>query len=232
MTNRRRIHRGTALVLVTAAMSLAACGDDDSTDTTIGTTTTEASVTTTEAATTTPTMSDPTTTESATVVDTTSTSTVPVSTSPPSSDQIDWIPIVEDLYNRKFALFTAPDVSRIGEVAAAGSPVYETMVTDLTEYVANGWHDAPFESWEVARVDVEDAAAAPDRTVVRATLVYWHAAGKPGATLDAEGKLVFPVTVNDPPPGMLNRVRIRIERAGADQPWLFVEESRIEPAAP
>ncbi len=209
---------------------LVACNDDDgqgqaTTASATATPTTEVSVITTTAGTTTTVAA---TTTSPTMAATT---TVPATTSPPTSQQIDWIPIVEELYNRRFALLAAPDVARVGEVAVVGSPLHDRLVRDLTEFVANGWHDT-YEPREVARIDVDYADAAPDGTVLRATLTVWQQSGGVIAIVDVDGNVVFPVTLEEPPPGTLSRNGITIERASGDQPWLFVDEVNIEPAAP
>ncbi len=211
---------------------LVACNDDDGqgqATTASETPTTEVSVITTAAGTTTTVAA--TTTSTTMAATTTTTTTAPAPTSPPTSQQIDWIPIVEELYNRRLALRASPDSARVGEVAVLGSPAYEFLFRGVTDLQTKGWH-AEYEPVEVARVDVDEATAAPAGTVLKATLTIWRQSGGLIAVVDADRNIVFPVTVEEVPPGMLSRNRITIERAGADQPWLFGDEVDVEPAAP
>ncbi len=225
---RSRYLAGLAIVALIGAVATSCSGDDDgSADDTTAASTTE-KVTTTIGTTTTTTAA--TTTAPLDATTTTTPSTTAQLTSPTTSiDQIDWISIVDELYDRKFDLLRNPDPARAGEVASEGNPAYEALLKNVTDLLAQDIRidAAPFVA---ARVDVGNVIqVSADGQPLVITLIVWGGAGS-GVVVDAEGNVVS--TLDTTPPGTLPRSNITIGRGAPDQPWLFIEETPLAPSAP
>ena len=175
----------------------------------------------------------PTTAQSPTSASTTSpptTASVPTSSPPsaqptasPASDD-EWIPIVQEVLDRRTALYTNPDPALVETVAVPGSEPYESLMLEIENLVAKGWRLEGAVPGRVTAVRVEHVndPTTPTGAVLTVTTSDDVSGGR---IVDSTGAVVQEVQIHDAG----DRRSINISRRGPDDPWRLNFELYLSP---
>lgn len=232
--------RRLAVVAAAAVLvALTACSDDPN----VTPTTTEAAIAPTTSVAPRPTTSAraPLTSVVAATTVTTTAPIVPVTTTAiplPTSESptettvlqnatgIDWLPVLQDIYDRRFALFVSPDPALVATVTLPGSEAYDRLIVEVEELVQRGWHfeGEPAGQVVAAREEYVDDPSAP--TVVTLTITLEPTGSGEGRMVDANGQVVQEVAL-DP---SVDRLSVGLVRETTESSWRLGNEVRLAPS--
>lgn len=213
-------------------LAVVACsGDDDATSpTTVDTSTSVEPTTSVQVTTSTsgpPSSSSTSTTTSAP----TSTSATTSTTTAPSTTvgaDVDWLEIVENLAQRRQDLYADPDVSRIPEVCADGSPCAEQLNVQIGDLADKGWRVEGADPVVVLETRVEQFDGDTlDSSLLVTVVAVIERAENAGNIVDGSGSVVAAVEPGTEP-GFNAQGRFLLGRVGPpDDPWRLVSQDTL-----
>jgi hypothetical protein len=219
------------LVLATVGCS----GDDDATSpTTVDTTTSVEPNTTAQDTTSTtgpPSTTSTTSTSTSTSAPPSTTDAVTSTTSVPSTtvgSDVDWLEVVEDLAQRRQDLYASPDISRIPEVCADGSPCAEQLNVQIGDLADKGWRVDGADPVVVldTRVEQFDGDTLDSALLVTVVAVIERAQNA-GTIVDGSGSEVAAVEPGTEP-GFNAQGRFLLGRVGPpEDPWRLVSQDTL-----
>lgn len=214
-------------------LAVVACsGDDDATSPTSLDTSTPVEPTTTAQAITstsgpptpTSTTSTSTSTPTSTVDATTSTSATPTTV----GSDVDWLEVVENLAQRRQDLYADPDVNRIPEVCADGSPCADQLNVQIGDLAAKGWRVEGADPVVVLETRVEQFDGDTlDSSLLVTVVAVIERAENAGNIVDGSGSVVAAVEPGTEP-GFNAQGRFLLGRVGPpDDPWRLVSQDTL-----
>ena len=213
-------------------LAVVACsGDDDATSpTTVDTSTSVEPTTSVQVTTSTsgpPSSSSTSTTTSAP----TSTSATTSTTTAPSTTvgaDVDWLEIVENLAQRRQDLYADPDVSRIPEVCADGSPCAEQLNVQIGDLADKGWRVEGADPVVVLETRVEQFDGDTlDSSLLVTVVAVIERAENAGNIVDGSGSVVAAVEPGTEP-GFNAQGRFLLGRVGPpDDPWRLASQDTL-----
>lgn len=219
--------------LAILVLAVVACsGDDDATSPTSVDTLTSVEPTTTAQVTTstsgppspTSTTSTSTSTPTSTVDATTSTSATPTTV----GSDVDWLEVVENLAQRRQNLYADPDVSRIPEVCADGSPCAEQLNVQIGDLAEKGWRVEGADPVVVLETRVEQFDGDTlDSSLLVTVVAVIERAENAGNIVDGSGSVVAAVEPGTEP-GFNAQGRFLLARVGPpEDPWRLVSQDTL-----
>jgi hypothetical protein len=219
--------------LAILVLAVVACsGDDDATSPTNVDTSTSIQPTTTAQVTTstsgppspTSTTSTSPSTPTSTVDATTSTSATPTSV----GSDVDWLKVVENLAQRRQDLYADPDVSRITEVCADGSPCAEQLNVQIGDLAEKGWRVEGADPVVVLETRVEQFDGDTlDSSLLVTVVAVIERAENAGNIVDSSGSVVAAVEPGTGP-GFNAQGRFLLGRVGPpEDPWRLVSQDTL-----
>jgi len=158
-------------------------------------------------------------------------STAPATTAEigtPVDDGTDWVPIVQEVYDRRFALFASPDPSLVASVTIPGSTSYEDLMNEVENLVSEGLHLEGAVPGRIVSAEptsiyywTEDPTV-PTGVLLTVTLSPTAAGGR---LVDASGALVAEVGTGQGS----NRVSVNLTRFSPSDPWRIGDEVYLAP---
>lgn len=219
--------------LAILVLAVVACsGDDDATSPTSVDTSTSVEPTTTAQVTSstsgppspTSTTSTSTSTPTSTVDATTSTSATPTTV----GADADWLEIVENLAQRRQDLYADPDISRIPEVCADGSPCAEQLNVQIGDLADKGWRVEGADPVVVLETRVEQFDGDTlDSSLLVTVVAVIERAENAGNIVDGSGSVVAAVEPGTEP-SFNAQGRFLLGRVGPpDDPWRLVSQDTL-----
>lgn len=219
--------------LAILVLAVVACsGDDDATSpTSVDTSTSVEPTTTAQVATSTSGPPSPTSTTSAST--STPTSTVDATTSTSATpttvgSDVDWLEVVENLAQRRQDLYADPDISRIPEVCADGSPCAEQMNVQIGDLAEKGWRVEGADRVVVLETRVEQFDGDTlDSSLLVTVVAVIERAENAGNIVDGSGSVVAAVEPGTEL-GFNAQGRFLLGRVGPPQdPWRLVSQDTL-----
>lgn len=213
-------------------LAVVACsGDDDATSPTSLDTSTSVEPTTTAQVTTSTSGPPSTSSTSTTSVPPSSTSAATSTTTAPSTTvgaDADWVEIVENLAQRRQDLYADPDVSRIPEVCADGSPCSEQLNVQIGDLADKGWRVEGADPVVVLETRVEQFDGDTlDSSLLVTVVAVIERAENAGNIVDGSGSVVAAVEPGTEP-GFNAQGRFLLGRVGPpDDPWRLVSQDTL-----
>lgn len=170
------------------------------------------------------TTSTSTSTATSTIDATTSTSATPTTV----GADADWLEIVENLAQRRQDLYADPDVSRIPEVCADGSPCSEQLNVQIGDLADKGWRIEGADPVVVLETRVEQFDGDTlDSSLLVTVVAVIERAENAGNVVDGSGSVVAAVEPGTEP-GFNAQGRFLLGRVGPpDDPWRLVSQDTL-----
>lgn len=219
--------------LAMLVLAVVACsGDDDATSsTTVDTSTSVEPTTSVQVTTSTSGPPSSSSTSTTTLAPTSSTSATTSTTTAPSTTvgaDADWLEIVENLAQRRQDLYAAPDISRIPEVCADGSPCAEQLNVQIGDLAEKGWRVEGADPVVVLETRVEQFDGETlDSSLLVTVVAVIERAENAGNIVDGSGSVVAAVEPGTEP-GFNAQGRFLLGRVGPpDDPWRLVSQDTL-----
>jgi hypothetical protein len=219
--------------LAILVLAVVACsGDDDATSpTSLDTSTSVEPTTSVQVTTSTSGPPSSSSTSTTTLAPTSSTSATTSTTTAPSTTvgaDADWLEIVENLAQRRQDLYAAPDISRIPEVCADGSPCAEQLNVQIGDLAEKGWRVEGADPVVVLETRVEQFDGETlDSSLLVTVVAVIERAENAGNIVDGSGSVVAAVEPGTEP-GFNAQGRFLLGRVGPpDDPWRLVSQDTL-----
>lgn len=219
--------------LAILVLAVVACsGDDDATSpTSLDTSTSVEPTTSVQVTTSTSGPPSSSSTSTTTLAPTSSTSATTSTTTAPSTTvgaDADWLEIVENLAQRRQDLYAAPDISRIPEVCADGSPCAEQLNVQIGDLAEKGWRVEGADPVVVLETRVEQFDGETlDSSLLVTVVAVIERAENAGNIVDGSGSVVAAVEPGTEP-GFNAQGRFLLGRVGPPQdPWRLVSQDTL-----